>query len=48
MLFQGVDLPESNDPREVIQEIMAKQTKSVLAKEVLDVVSFVCTHIYKI
>ena len=38
-VLQGVDLPESNDPREVVQNIMFKQHTTVLGKEAMDIVS---------
>ena len=38
--LQGLDLPESNDPREVVQNIMFKQHVTVLGKEAMDVVSY--------
>ena len=37
--LQALDLPESNDPREVVQNIMFKQHTTVLGKEAMDVVS---------
>ena len=37
--MQGLDLPESNDPREVVQSIVFKQHMTVLGKEAMDVVS---------
>ena len=37
--FQGLDLPESNNPRKVVQNIMFKQHTTVLGKEAMDVVS---------
>ena len=36
--FHGLDLPKSNDPHEVVQNIMFKQHMTVLGKEVMDVV----------
>ena len=48
-VLQGVDLPESNDPREVVQNIMFKQHTTILGKEAMDIVSnFFCIFDFKI
>ena len=39
IVLQGLDLPKSNNPREVVQSIMFKQHTTVLGKEAMDVVS---------
>ena len=41
-LKKGVDLPESSDPRVVVQSIMFRERQSILGRSVMDVVSFFC------
>ena len=44
-----MELPMSDDPREVIQQLMFKENKSLLARKEMDVVSyFSCFHFFKI
>ena len=39
IVLQGLDLPESNDPRKVLHSIMFKQYTTILGKEAMDLVS---------
>ena len=39
--FKGIDLPESDDPRVIVQNIMFSENKSILAPQVMDVVCMV-------
>ena len=47
LLLQGVDLPTSDDPRKVVQDIIFGERQSVLGRKVMDVVcSFIVISIY--